>query len=58
MDLRGSEQIEAVLADAIQPREDALVVHALALDVEEGPLAERMPAGDLVAANADWRGED
>lgn len=41
MQLRLTEQIVAVLTDTIQPREYALVVYTLALNVEEvGPLAE------------------
>lgn len=33
------EEIVAVLAYAVEPREDALVVDSFALDIEEGPLA-------------------
>lgn len=42
MQLRFSEEVVAVLADAVEPREDALVVDALALDVEEGALGQRV----------------
>lgn len=36
------EQVVAVLAHPVQPGEYRLVVHALALDVEERPFAERV----------------
>lgn len=42
MQLRFPEQVVAVFADTIQTGEDTLVVHALALDVEERPFAQRM----------------
>lgn len=42
MQLGLPEQIVAVLADAVEPREDALVVDTLALDVEEGALGQRV----------------
>jgi len=44
MQLRFPEEVVAVFADAVQTGEDALVVHALALDVEERPFAQRMTA--------------
>lgn len=44
---RLAEQVVAVLADAVETREDAPVVDALALDVEEGALAKRV-VGDGV----------
>lgn len=37
-----SEQIVTILAHPVQPGEYRLVVYALALDVEERPLAKRM----------------
>lgn len=40
MDRGLPEEVVAVFADAIQPGEDAFVVHPLALYVEEGPLGE------------------
>lgn len=42
MELRFPEQVVTVLAHPVQPGEYRLVVHALALDVEERPFAEGM----------------
>lgn len=54
MQLRFPEEVVAVLADAVQTGEDAPVVHALALNVEERPFAEGMAAkGGGVRAQAD-----
>lgn len=54
MQLRFPEEVVAVLADAVQTGEDALVVHALTLDVEERPFAQGMAAkGGGVRAQAD-----
>lgn len=40
MQLRRPVQVVAVLANAVEPGEDALVVDALALDLEEGALGQ------------------
>ena len=40
MQLRLPKQVVAILADTIQPGEDALVVYALTLDVDEGPFTQ------------------
>lgn len=42
MQLRFTEEIVAVLADAIKPREQSLIVDPLALDIHKRALAERM----------------
>ena len=42
MQLRFSKQVVAILADTIQPGEDALVVYALTLDIDKGPLTQRV----------------
>jgi len=42
MQLWFPEQVVAILADTVQTGEDTLVIHALALDVEEGPFTQRM----------------
>jgi len=40
--LRFPEEVVAVFTDAVQTSEDALIVHTLALDVEERPFAQWM----------------
>jgi len=40
--LRFPEEVVAVFTDAVQTSEDALIVHTLALDIEERPFAQWM----------------
>lgn len=40
MELRFPEEVVAVVADEVEPGEDALVVDAFALEVVEGPLLD------------------
>lgn len=58
MELRFTEKIVAVLADAVQPCEEALIVDALALDVDEAALAERMTHEGAGVGDADARAHE
>lgn len=52
--LRFPEEVVAIFTDAVQTGEDALIVDALALDIEERSFAQRMTVeGGGVRAQAD-----
>lgn len=58
MQLGFSKQVVTILADTIQPGEDALVVYTLTLDIDKGPFTQRMPVQDTGVRQTDARRDE